>query len=161
MSRLRTTAAAAVLAAAASFPLSGVAFAQGDLNCDDFATQEEAQAEYESDTSDPNNLDADDDGIACEDLASGGSSGGGGGSGSGGDDNGGGGNGAAGDNNNQTGDKPAGDDEDQVKDKPQGSVETGDGSTSGADGVALALGGMIVMAAGGAAFAARSRRQGA
>ncbi len=53
MSRLRTTAAAAVLAAAASFPLSGVALAQGDLNCDDFATQEEAQAEYESDTSDP------------------------------------------------------------------------------------------------------------
>ena len=39
-----------------------------DLNCDDFSSQEEAQAELESDPSDPNNLDADDDGIACEDF---------------------------------------------------------------------------------------------
>ncbi len=46
---------------------------QGDLDCADFATQEEAQAVYNADTSDPNGLDADDDGIACETLASGGS----------------------------------------------------------------------------------------
>jgi hypothetical protein len=44
-----------------------------DLDCADFATQEEAQAVYNADTSDPNGLDADDDGIACETLASGGS----------------------------------------------------------------------------------------
>jgi hypothetical protein len=37
-----------------------------DLNCADFATQQEAQAELERDPSDPNNLDADDDGEACE-----------------------------------------------------------------------------------------------
>jgi hypothetical protein len=38
----------------------------GELDCADFATQEEAQAEFEKDTSDPNGLDADNDGIACE-----------------------------------------------------------------------------------------------
>lgn len=43
------------------------AFAQDDLNCEDFATQEEAQAEFDADTSDPNGLDGDNDGQACED----------------------------------------------------------------------------------------------
>jgi len=43
----------------------------GDLDCADFATQEEAQAEFEKDTSDPNGLDADNDGKACEELPSG------------------------------------------------------------------------------------------
>ncbi|WP_247415425.1 hypothetical protein [Halomarina salina] len=38
-----------------------------DLNCDDFDTQEDAQAEYDQDTTDPNDLDRDDDGVACED----------------------------------------------------------------------------------------------
>jgi hypothetical protein len=42
----------------------------GDLDCADFSTQEEAQAEFDSDPSDPHNLDADDDGIACEELDS-------------------------------------------------------------------------------------------
>jgi excalibur calcium-binding domain-containing protein len=41
-----------------------------DLDCSDFSTQEEAQAEYDRDTSDPNYLDGDDDGIACESLPS-------------------------------------------------------------------------------------------
>ena len=41
----------------------------GDLDCADFPTQQAAQRELESDPSDPNNLDADDDGIACEELA--------------------------------------------------------------------------------------------
>ena len=39
---------------------------QGDLDCIDFASQIEAQATYDADPSDPNGLDADDDGIACE-----------------------------------------------------------------------------------------------
>jgi Excalibur calcium-binding domain len=39
-----------------------------DLDCADFATQAEAQAEFDADTSDPNRLDADNDGIACEEL---------------------------------------------------------------------------------------------
>jgi hypothetical protein len=46
------------------------AAAQDDLNCDleDFDSQAAAQAELERDPSDPNRLDADDDGIACEEL---------------------------------------------------------------------------------------------
>ena len=44
-----------------------------DLNCDDFATQEEAQAVLNADPSDPFGLDGNDnDGIACESLPSGG-----------------------------------------------------------------------------------------
>ena len=42
---------------------------RGDLDCGDFATQQEAQAELERDPADPNNLDADDDGVACEELS--------------------------------------------------------------------------------------------
>lgn len=44
--------------------------AQGDLDCIDFATQAEAQATYDTDPSDPNGLDADDDGVACESTTS-------------------------------------------------------------------------------------------
>jgi len=48
--------------------LCAPAFAQngGDLDCADFATQAEAQTEFDSGTSDPNRLDADDDRKACE-----------------------------------------------------------------------------------------------
>jgi hypothetical protein len=52
--------------------------ALADYNCDDFATQEEAQEHLLP--GDPDGLDADSDGIACEDLPSGGGGGGGGGS---------------------------------------------------------------------------------
>jgi hypothetical protein len=45
----------------------------GDLDCADFATQEEAQAVLRRDPSDPNGLDADNDGIACEYLPDAGS----------------------------------------------------------------------------------------
>ncbi|WP_308431746.1 excalibur calcium-binding domain-containing protein [Amycolatopsis acidiphila] len=38
------------------------------LNCSDFTYQEDAQAVYNQDPRDPNNLDADNDGIACESL---------------------------------------------------------------------------------------------
>jgi hypothetical protein len=44
----------------------------GDLDCADFSSREEAQAELESDLRDPNNLDADDDGQACEEFDYGG-----------------------------------------------------------------------------------------
>jgi len=43
----------------------------GDLDCDDFATRGQAQAELAKDRSDPNNLDADNDGQACEELSPG------------------------------------------------------------------------------------------
>ncbi len=55
---------------------SSLAVAQeSDLDCSDFSTQAEAQAEYDRDTSDPNRLDADDDGEACETFDYGGSGG--------------------------------------------------------------------------------------
>ena len=69
--RSSTTAAAGVLfAAALPLTFSGTAHA-ADLNCSDFATQQQAQAEYDRDPSDPNGLDRDDDGIACETRPSG------------------------------------------------------------------------------------------
>lgn len=43
------------------------AVAGRDLDCGDFETQDAAQAVYEADRSDPNNLDGDNDGVACED----------------------------------------------------------------------------------------------
>ena len=45
--------------------------ASDPFDCADFATQEEAQAEYDLDPSDPSGLDGDSDGIACEELSSG------------------------------------------------------------------------------------------
>jgi hypothetical protein len=49
--------------------LGSPAWAQDDdLNCADFPSQAAAQREYERDRSDPNSLDADDDGQACEDF---------------------------------------------------------------------------------------------
>jgi len=39
---------------------------QADLDCADFATQKQAQRVLENDPSDPNYLDGDDDGVACE-----------------------------------------------------------------------------------------------
>ena len=43
-----------------------VASAQDTLNCENFISQAEAQANLRQDPSDPNNLDDDDDGIACD-----------------------------------------------------------------------------------------------
>jgi micrococcal nuclease len=40
----------------------------GNLDCADFATQRAAQREFAKDRTDPNNLDADNDGRACEEL---------------------------------------------------------------------------------------------
>jgi hypothetical protein len=45
-----------------------------ELDCEDFASQAEAQEVLKDDPSDPNNLDADGDGKACEDSSFGGSS---------------------------------------------------------------------------------------
>jgi hypothetical protein len=66
MLRILTVALFTALALTSAMP----AFAQ-TLDCDDFETQAEAQAELEADPSDPNNLDFDDDGIACEELSGG------------------------------------------------------------------------------------------
>jgi micrococcal nuclease len=40
----------------------------GDYDCSHFDTQEQAQAVFEQDPSDPYRLDADNDGVACESL---------------------------------------------------------------------------------------------
>lgn len=47
------------------------AAAQGDLNCADFGSWERAQATLDADPGDPNGLDRDNDGIACETLRGG------------------------------------------------------------------------------------------
>jgi len=65
--RRRTTAAAGVLVVAALSLGPGPASA-ADLDCSDFATQAEAQAALIAAPSDPNGLDTDDDGSACETL---------------------------------------------------------------------------------------------
>jgi hypothetical protein len=64
--RTRSTVAAIVLALGATLPLAGIANAQPDRDCPDFASQAEAQAALDSRAGDPERLDADDDGIACE-----------------------------------------------------------------------------------------------
>jgi hypothetical protein len=64
---------ATLLAVVYLFTIGPSASGQQDLDCDDFATQEEAQAVFDQDPSDPNGLDGNDnDGIACENLPSGG-----------------------------------------------------------------------------------------
>ena len=45
------------------------ASAQDTLNCDDFSSLAEAQAALDADPADPNGLDEDDDGIACENFS--------------------------------------------------------------------------------------------
>jgi hypothetical protein len=45
-----------------------MALAQNDKNCSDFTYQEDAQAVYDAVPGDPNGLDADNDGVACESL---------------------------------------------------------------------------------------------
>jgi hypothetical protein len=74
MRRIPLLLAVAVVLALTAAP---AAFAQAnDQNCADFASQAEAQAHLEADPSDPDNLDADDDGQACESFDFGASDGG-------------------------------------------------------------------------------------
>lgn len=53
-------------------PASGATYSLevrvGAVSCDDFTYQEEAQAVFDADPSDPNRLDGDGDGTACDDL---------------------------------------------------------------------------------------------
>ncbi len=131
--RRRTTAAAGVLfTAALSFGFSGTAHAADTYNCPDFVSQADAQAVYNANPSDPNQLDRDNDAQACEDhdyVANPGT---------------------------VTGAMALGTTS-QVTTRPAGAVAAGDGSSSGDDAGALpyVLGGVALTAAGGAAFAAR------
>ena len=56
----------AVIAAVALILVAPAALAQADTDCSDYASQAAAQAALRADPSDPNGLDADGDGIACE-----------------------------------------------------------------------------------------------
>ncbi len=63
--------AAAALGAVPMLAAGPPAWGQvADLNCTDFDFQEDAQAVYDADSTDPNGLDGDNDGIACEELPS-------------------------------------------------------------------------------------------
>ena len=63
--------ASLVLAPAALAQVRGPSGGDGTYNCDSFDTQEQAQAFYDADPSDPNSLDTDGDGIPCEVAPSG------------------------------------------------------------------------------------------
>ena len=131
--RRSTTAAAGVLVTAAlSFGFSGTAQA-ADRDCPDFPDQASAQAAYDAVPGDPERLDGDGDGEACEeyDYAS---------------------NGAPAPSAAAPGAAPT----PQVANRPAGSVAAGDGSSApDASTMPYVLGGVALTAAGGAAFAAR------
>lgn len=65
---LRRSLLLAALSMVISLVLAPAAMAQNTLNCGDFASQPDAQANLQANPSDPNNLDADDDGLACEEY---------------------------------------------------------------------------------------------
>jgi Excalibur calcium-binding domain len=125
--RRRSTAAAGALVIAVLSLGTGTASAATDLDCSDFATQALAQASFNATPGDPNDLDRDNDGIACETLP--------------------------GSTSTEDGTVTGGA---QVTTRPVGAVAAGDGSTA-TDGSALpyVLGGVAFAAAGGAAIAAR------
>ena len=135
--RLRTTAAAGVLITAAlSLGFTGTAQA-ADRDCPDFATQAEAQAAFDAVPGDPERLDADNDGQACEDQAYAGVST----------------SAPAATTTTTSG---------QVSTRPAGAVAAGDGSAADS-GSALpyVVGGLAFAGAGGAALAARRSRSAA
>jgi len=127
--KVRTLAASLAVSTVAMFPLAGVAFAH-DRDCADFDTQAEAQQAFDSTPGDPERLDEDNDGVACETRPAGSSGGG-----------------ATNDDDN------ADDDNDQVTAVPRGGVETGDGSaaTDVADPTVIALSAMAALGVGLAA----------
>ena len=64
--RFRHALTVAVLTVAGTLPLTGAANAQPDRDCPDFASQAEAQEALDGSVGDPERLDANDDGVACE-----------------------------------------------------------------------------------------------
>ncbi|SDO46206.1 excalibur calcium-binding domain-containing protein [Geodermatophilus sp. DSM 45219] len=67
--RRTTTAAGVLVTAVLTFGTTGTANAATDRDCPDFASQAAAQAAFDAVPGDPERLDADNDGIACEDQA--------------------------------------------------------------------------------------------
>jgi hypothetical protein len=143
--RVRTTAAAIVLAAASSLTFAGLAHAQpGDNDCGSYSSQEEAQTAFDDAAGDDNvddltNLDEDSDGNACDDFDF-----------------------AANDDDNNNDDNAAGDTTTaapapapQVAAAPAGGVDTGDGSTGDMLPGLLVLSGLTTLGAGAGALALR------
>ena len=156
---MRRLAGSVLLAGGLVLVGGGPALAQ-DLDCSDFDTQQEAQAVFNRDRSDPNDLDRDNDGTACDTLPRGGGNGGGGNGGGNGDG------GNRRDNDRERNDR--GDRQrdrqgdgggDQMRERPRGGVDTGEGNTAGVEAPwMLTLGGGALVSATGLAFAARRRR---
>ena len=128
--RIRKSLAVLALAAGMTVTTAGPAGAV-ERDCADFASQADAQAALENDPTDPEMLDADHDGIACEDHAYTPTAG-------------------------TTGTSAGG----QVTTPPVGGVATGDGSTADTDVLPFVVAGLGLAAAGGAAFAARRTARG-
>ena len=128
--RIRKSLTVLAVAAGMALTTAGPAWAV-ERDCADFASQADAQAALEADPTDPEMLDADHDGVACEDHAYTPTGG--------------------------TGGSSAGE---QVPTAPVGGVATGDGSTAGTDVLPFVVGGLGLAAAGGAAFAARRTARG-
>jgi MYXO-CTERM domain-containing protein len=141
--RFRHALTVAVLTVAGTLPLAGAAYAQPDRDCTDFASQAEAQEALDGTVGDPERLDANDDGVACESFfreaaatsaapttAPSRTS--------------------APEAEEEDEKADEGDEQGQVKVLPQGGVDTGDGSTDQpAPATALmALAGMGLLAAG-------------
>ncbi len=156
--RTITLRTATVLAATAlaALPLAGIASAApaADLDCPDFPSQAAAQAAFDATPGDPNNLDADNDGKACENTDYGSSSGaattsplpatnertGSAGSGSSG-------------SGSTTSGSSTSSGDDQVTAVPAGSVDAGDGSALAAGPGADAAGGLVLAGFGAVAAA--------
>jgi Excalibur calcium-binding domain len=141
--RFRHALTVAVLTVAGTLPLAGAAYAQPDRDCTDFASQAEAQEALDGTVGDPERLDANDDGVACESFfreaaatsaapttAPSRTS--------------------APEAEEEDEKADEGDEQGQVKVLPQGGVDTGDGSTDqpASAPALIALAGMGLLAAG-------------
>jgi len=147
---VRTVSATVLLAGAVSFSFAGTASAQNQFNCSDFSTQQQAQAQFNKVPGDPSRLDANHNGIACENLP---------GVATGSKDTQGDSTGAQTPSNNtgsSSGQNNA--NQGQVSTVPRGAVNTGDGSTSGSNSMAFILGGLALTVAGGGVVVAARRR---
>lgn len=139
--RLRTFTVSCLVAAAATLPLAGIAAAQSaDRDCKDFSSQEEAQAALLP--GDPERLDANVNGQACENYDYGSATP------------------AETDPVDEqpaetTAPAPADDDDAQVSVVPRGGVDTGDG-TSGSAPAPLLVGGVLALGITAAAVRRRA-----
>ena len=128
----RSTTAGVLVTAVLTLGTTGTANAATDRDCPDFASQAEAQAAFDAVPGDPERLDGDDDGQACEEYAYA----------------------AAPASSSAAGTGNTG--SSQVSTRPAGAVAAGDGSASeSGSALPFVLGGAALAAAGGAAVAAR------